>query len=139
MSENTTVRDLSEFIPKEGNEIHDVEKLKDATDEELKPFTDQLIKWLDNRSYPVTKEVTEILAKHPEIISDSIIKVLDKEQGNEEWKVNVIQELIPKIDGGANEAVVQALIRLVRRPTIEESTDGPCAEAKIYLQSINRY
>ena len=69
---------------------------------------------------------------------EEMLQVLDPEQTDEAKKKELIGEL-SKLDAPPSEQIVQAVMRLIRKPTIPEASEKVYDEAVAYLKSICRY
>ena len=70
---------------------------------------------------------------------EEILEILDPEQIDEGKKKSLLSEELPKLEKTPSEQVIQGIMRLIRKPTIPEASEGVYDEAVKYLKSICRY
>ena len=71
--------------------------------------------------------------------SEELIKIFDPEQTDESLKVKTIKEDISGLETPPEENVIQALMRIIKKPTIPEASEGVYDAVVAYLKSICRY
>ena len=69
---------------------------------------------------------------------EEMLQVLDANQSDENKKKELIKEL-SQLDIPPSEQIVQAVMRLIRKPTIPEASENVYDAAVAYLKSICRY
>lgn len=73
-----------DLLPKDKFDIQAIENLKNFTFEEIQSIVPDLLEWLQDMNWPVSKPVAAILIPFTEQISPEIVKIL---KGNDEmWK-----------------------------------------------------
>ncbi len=70
--------------------------------------------------------------------TDDIIKTLSSEATDEAAKLDLLQKKLPEGDP-PEEKVIQAIMRIIRKPNIPEASEGVYDAAVSYLKSIQRY
>ncbi len=110
---------IQDLIPKDKFDIETAQKLQNYSFEEVKPIIPNLLEWLQDLNWPVSKPVFEYMIPFTENISLEILQIL---QGKDEvWKYWILQ-----IFGNEtkNELVVNEIRRIARNPTEEEINEG---------------
>ena len=69
----------------------------------------------------------------------SILQELSPDQTDEQLKLKLLNEILPAEDKAPDENIVQAIFRIIRKPTIPEASEGVYDAAVTYLKSISRY
>ncbi len=106
---------IENLIPKDKFDIITAEKLKNYSFEEIKPIIPNLLEWLQDLNWPVSKLIADFLIPFSENIAFEILKIL---QGNDEmwkyWILLVFGKIIK------NELVIKEINRIAQNPTLEE-------------------
>jgi len=69
---------------------------------------------------------------------EDMISVLDRDNSDEESKKELIKKLV-SLDTPPSEPVIQALMRIIKKPSIPEASQGVFDDTVDYLKSICRY
>lgn len=113
--------EISELIPKDKFDIETANKLPNYTYEELKPIIPELLTWIQDMNWPVSKPVANYLQTLTEHLSNDIIEIL---QGTDDiwkyWTLHVfgLWNLKP-----LNELVRKEIERIAITPTESERTE----------------
>lgn len=106
---------IENLIPKDKFDIETAEKLKNYSFEEIKPIIPNLLEWLQDLNWPVSRLIADFLIPYSENIAFEIFKIL---QGRDEmWKYWILL-IFGKII--KNELVIKEVNRIVLNPTFEE-------------------
>lgn len=126
-----------ELVPKNKFDFSGIEELHMLSDEEIEPVLPFLLEWMKDMNWPVAKEMPELLSKHQRLIVPCIIKALQPEQLECDWKNFIIWELLPKLDSQYLIMMKAHLERIIENPTQEELFEGTDIAAKDFLQRNN--
>lgn len=106
---------VKSLIPKDKFDIEAAEKLKEYSFEEIKPIIPELLEWLQDLNWPVSKSVAEILIPFSENIALEILQILKGE--DEMWKYWILSVFGKTIK---NKLVLNEIERIVKNPTAGE-------------------
>jgi len=121
--------DAKTLIPKDKFDIETAEKLTNYSFAEVKKIVPNLLEWLQDGNWPVSKIVADFLIIHTENITQEILQIL---KGNDEvWKYWVLLAFGNKVK---DEIVVNEIKRIAQNPTEEEITEGLNEVAKEIIQ-----
>ena len=70
---------------------------------------------------------------------EEMIDALIPDQEDEAKKISLINDELAGLENPPGEAVIQALMRIIRKPTIPEASERVYDAAVEYLKGINRY
>ena len=70
---------------------------------------------------------------------EEMLDALKPDQEDEAKKISLINDELAGLGNPPGEAVIQALMRIVRKPTIPEASERVYDAAVEYLKGINRY
>lgn len=106
---------IKHLIPKDKFDFETVEKLKNYSFDEIEPIIPNLLEWLQDMNWPVSKPIADFLVPFSEEISSEILKIL---QSNDEmWKYWILLTFGKKIK---NRSVLQEITRIAKNPTKDE-------------------
>ena len=106
---------IKNLIPKDKFDIETAEKLKEHSFEEIKPIIPELLQWLQDLNWPVSKPIAEILIPFSENIALEILQILRGE--DEMWKYWIIL-VFGEIS--KNQLVLNEIKRISKNPTTGE-------------------
>lgn len=110
---------IKRLIPKDKFDFETVEKLKNYSFDEIKPIIPNLLEWLQDGNWPISKPVGELLLPFTEKISPEIAQIL---QGHDSvWKYWILQTFGKISD---NELVQSEIERILKSPTKDEIAEG---------------
>ena len=110
---------IKKLIPKDKFDFETVEKLKNYSFDEIKPIIPNLLEWLQDGNWPISKPVGELLLPFTENLSSEIVHIL---QGQDSvWKYWILQTF-GKIS--KNELVQSEIERILKSPTKDEMAEG---------------
>jgi len=110
--------DYEELIPKHKSDFETIERLKTSNIDEIKPIVEELLKWLQDGHWEISRPLSQILKPHANEISDSIIRIL--KSNDEEWKYYVIYSLLCKNKVLIKKEIRNELVRIKESPTRSE-------------------
>jgi hypothetical protein len=111
--------DVKTLIPKDKFDIETAEKLKNYSFEEVKTIVPNLLEWLQDGNWPVSKTVADFLTPFTENIAQEILHIL---KGNDEvWKYWILLIFGKNI---TNETVKDEIRRISLNPTEKEISEG---------------
>lgn len=106
---------IKKLMPKDKFDIETAEKLKQYSFEEITPAIPELLEWLQDLNWPVSKSITETLIPFSENIALEILQIL---KGEDEmwkyWTLLVFGEITK------NQLVLNEIKRISENPTTEE-------------------
>lgn len=109
---------IKQLIPKDKFDFETVEKLKNYSFDEIKPIIPNLLEWLQDGNWPISKPVGELLLPFTENLSSEIVHIL---QGQDSvWKYWILQTF-GKIS--KNELVQSEIERILKSPTKDEMAE----------------
>lgn len=100
-----------------------MEELRLLSDEEIAPILPALLEWMKDMTWPVAREMPELLSMHPEGLVPCIIEVLQPEQPECDWKNYIIWCLLPKLDKRYLVMLKSCLKRIAEKPTQGEKSE----------------
>lgn len=117
---------IKQLIPKDKFDFETVEKLKNYSFDEIKPIIPNLLEWLQDGNWPISKPVGELLLPFTENLSSEIVHIL---QGQDSvWKYWILQTF-GKIS--KNELVQSEIERILKSPTKDEMAEDVFEIAKL--------
>ena len=118
-------------LPKNKSDIATAAALKDVSAESLRPHIPELLTWLRDMNWPVSKMIAETLIKCDNDLIDPIRSIL---QGNDSiWKMWVISELLCHTSPNVRIALQNEIEELVHHPTENEKQEGVVEAARDVL------
>ncbi len=108
--------DLNKLIPEDKFDIEKVELLKDLTFDEIEPIIQNLLEWLQDGNWPVSRPLGKYLKALPaEKIGPYLMDILN---GNDyEWKYFLIAILGDKVNGVQYQPFLNEINRIAKEPT----------------------
>jgi hypothetical protein len=103
---------IRNLIPKDKDDTETAEKLKNYSYEELKSIVPDLLVWLQDGNWPISKTVSEYLQSICENISNEIFEVF--KTNDMEWKYYMILRFGPLKN---DELIQNEIIRIAKKPT----------------------
>lgn len=103
---------IRNLIPKDKGDTETAEKLKNYSYEELKSIVPDLLVWLQDGNWPISKTVSEYLQSICENISNEIFEVF--KTTDMEWKYYMILRFGPLTN---DELIRNEIIRIAKKPT----------------------
>ncbi|MFW0736919.1 DUF5071 domain-containing protein [Flavobacterium sp. T12S277] len=106
---------VKNLIPKDKFDFETVEKLKNYSFEEIESFIPDLLKWLQDINWPISRPIAELLIPYTEKISSEILKILQSQ--DQVWKYWILDTFgeITK-----DKIVLNEIERIAKDPTKEE-------------------
>lgn len=115
-----TKKELEILLPKHNQDNYHIEDLLLLSNEQFSLLADDLLIWMKNMHYPVTKEVALVLSKRHEVLKDNLIKNLNDNKVDAVWKYNVIAYVIALFNKEDKKYYTKTLNRIIDKPTKEE-------------------
>ena len=110
---------IKKLVPQDKFDFKTVEKLKNYSFDEIKPIIPNLLEWLQDGNWPISKPISELLVPFTENISSEILQIL---QGQDSvWKYWILQTF-GKIT--KDKIVWNEIERILKSPTQDEITEG---------------
>ena len=82
-----------QLLPKDKYDNSNIENLKKLQDEEIKPLIPELLTWLQDYNWPITKEVLNVLKGRENLVFPYIADILAGDDVM--WKCWIMELLIP--------------------------------------------
>ncbi|PWL39934.1 DUF5071 domain-containing protein [Flagellimonas aquimarina] len=109
---------INKLIPKDKGDIETAEKLNRYAYEELKPIVPQLLTWIQDMNWPVSRPVAKYLESISEHLTDDIINIL---KGTDEiWKYWCIHVFGLDTDKAIDPRLMKEFKRIATNPTQQE-------------------
>lgn len=106
---------IKHLIPKDKFDFETVEKLKNYSFDEIEPIIPNLLEWLQDMNWPVSRPLANFLVPYSEEISSEVLKIL---QGKDEiWKYWILLTFGKSIK---NKLIHQEITRIAQNPTQDE-------------------
>lgn len=106
---------IRNLIPKDKFDFETVEKLKNYSFEEIEPIIPDLLEWLQDINWPISKSVAEYLVPYTEKNSSEILKILhSQDQVWKYWILLIFGEIIK------DKTVLDEIERIAKYPTKDE-------------------
>ncbi len=113
---------LEALIPKDKFDIETAHQLNQYSYQELKPIIPDLLEWLQDCNWPVSKPVAEYLLTVSEHLTDDIVRIL---RGNDDiWKYYILTVFFQDTDKTIDIKVIAELERMLENPTQGEEEEG---------------
>ncbi|MBB4804163.1 hypothetical protein HNP37_004249 [Flavobacterium nitrogenifigens] len=109
---------IKNLIPKDKFDFETVEKLKGYSFDDIEPIIPDLLEWLQDMNWPISKPIAEILIPFAEKISPQILKILQSE--DQVWKYWILL-IFGKIIN--DKSVLKEIERIAKNPTKGEVED----------------
>ena len=122
--------DIKNLIPKDKGDTETAEKLKNYSYTQLKPIIPELLEWLQDGNWPVSKPVAEYLETICEDISSEILDVF--ETSDLEWKYYIILIFGPITK---DKSIRNIIMRIATNPTEKEIDAELCEVANEIIKN----
>ncbi len=114
-SKNQNSVNIKTLIPQHKSDFETVEKLKKYSFEEIEPIIPELLEWLQDGNWPISKEIAGFLIQFSEQISNELVKIL---KGDDEiWKYWILFTFRKSIK---NQLYLNEIERIIQNPTQSE-------------------
>jgi len=121
--------DIRDLIPKDKGDVETALKLTGHSYSELKPIIPELLQWLQDMNWPVSRPVAEYLETITEEISDEILKILRGDDGVWKYWIIIVFGCITQ-----NPEVLKEIQRIANNPT---NDDKDCEVDEIATECLN--
>lgn len=111
--------DIKDLIPKDKFDIETAKKLSNYSINEVQPIIPELLEWLQDGNWPVSKPIADHLIPFTQDISLEILQILKSNDGM--WKYWILLIFGKTIK---NEIVINEIKRIAINPTDDEINDG---------------
>ncbi|MCD0471749.1 DUF5071 domain-containing protein [Flavobacterium sp. JAS] len=119
---------IKTLIPKDKFDFETVEKLKNYSFEEIEPIIPNLLEWLQDINWPISKPIGELLIPFSEKISSEILKILKSEdQVWKYWILHTFGEIVK------DKMVLNEIERIAKDPTKDEIDEEVFEIAKVII------
>lgn len=106
---------IKRLIPKDKFDIETAKELTNYSFEEIQPIIPNLLEWLQDLNWPVSKTVADCLLPFSENIASELVKIL---RSNDEmwkyWIISVFGKIVK------DDSFLYEIKRIVQNPTEEE-------------------
>lgn len=100
------------LIPKDKSDFQTVELLKNYNFQQIKPIVPDLLEWLQDMNWPVSRPIADFLIPFTEEISSELIKIL--KTNDEMWKYWILLSFGKNIK---NKSVLNEIERITKNPS----------------------
>lgn len=108
--------DLNKLIPEHKFDTEKVELLKDLTFDEIEPIIRNLLEWLQDGNWPVSRPLGKYLKTLPaEKLGPYLMEILNR--NDYEWKYFLIAILGDKVNGVQYQPFLNEIYRIANDPT----------------------
>ena len=124
-------------LPKDKFDFATVETLNKLPVEAIAPHIPELLVWLQDTNWPISKPVANLLSKQRKELIEPIRTVL---YGNDAiWKKGIISDLVCNTDSEVRLSLSDELMRIANHPTKEEKEEETDLAARdaIFLLNYN--
>lgn len=110
---------IKNLLPKDKYDLESVENLKNFSFDEIQPIVPELLEWLQDCNWPVSKPIVNFLIPYTDNISADILEIL---KGTDEvWKYWILSGFGDTI---TNNLVIGEIKRIAFKPTKNELNEG---------------
>nr|WP_294782331.1 DUF5071 domain-containing protein [uncultured Flavobacterium sp.] len=106
---------IENLIPKDKFDFETVELLKKYSFEEIKPIIPDLLEWMQDMNWPISKPIADFLLPFKEQIAPELVTILKTNDGI--WKYWILISFGKTIQ---NDLVLNEIKRIAKNPTKEE-------------------
>jgi hypothetical protein len=106
---------IKTLIPKDKFDFETVDKIKNYSFEEIEPIIPDLLEWLQDMNWPISRPIAELLIPFSEKISSEILKILQSE--DQVWKYWILTTFGETVK---DKMVLNEIERIVNNPTKDE-------------------
>ncbi|MBR1528083.1 MAG: DUF5071 domain-containing protein [Oscillospiraceae bacterium] len=128
---------LYALLPKDKHDISDIPKLAVLSDAEIQPLLPELLKWLQDMNWPVSREILKILSERIHLLESDLIKLFAPEQQDEIWKYWLLTALLPASAEKLSDKTIASVRRIAASPTESEKIEELHLAAQKLLQEMN--
>ena len=119
---------IQDLIPKHKGDNETADKLKGYSYDQIKPIIPDLLTWMQDMNWPVSRPVADYLETITDHIGSDLVKIL---QGDDEvWKYWIIGRFGPLTK---DEDVLNEIRRIAFHPTKKETVDEVDEKARKIL------
>lgn len=123
---------IQNLLPKDKFDLETVENLKNFSFEEIQPIVPELLEWLQDCNWPVSKPILNFLLPFTDKISFNILEIL---KGSDEiWKYWILMGFGNSI---TNNLVIEEIKRIAFKPSKNEINEGIAEIALELIQKEN--
>lgn len=123
---------IKNLLPKDKFDIESVENLKNFSFDEIQPIVPDLLQWLQDCNWPVSKPIVNFLLPYTDNISADILEILT---GTDEiWKYWILSGFGDSI---TNILVIEEIKRIALDPSKQELLEGINEIALALVQKKN--
>lgn len=117
--------DIKKLIPKDKFDFETVEQLKKHSFKDIECIVPDLLEWLQDMNWPISKSIAEFLIPFSEKIALEILQILKSK--DEMWKYWILLKFGKIVK---NKLVVQEINRIAKSPTQDEIDNSVYEAAK---------
>ncbi|MDQ0092050.1 hypothetical protein J2T12_005494 [Paenibacillus anaericanus] len=115
------MEDIRDLIPRDKLDFERVEQLKNQPLENLRLILPELLKWLQDGNWPISKPIEDILIEFEHELLPYIREILESE--DVAWKYFVLNGLARKLSNDILKELEPHLRRIITTPTNDEETE----------------
>jgi hypothetical protein len=110
--------DIREWLPRDKHDFEAVRKLSKCSDAELKKIIPELMEWLQDGNWPISKSVEDLLLRFGEELIPHIKNVFKTRDST--WEYFMLTGLISRLPSKYLVLLKEDLERLLKNPTEDE-------------------
>lgn len=114
--------DIRECLPSDKHDFEAVRKLSEFSDVELKVIIPELMEWLQDGNWPISKPVEDLLLRLGEDLVPHIKDVLQTQDST--WEYFILVGLIDRLPVSHLSMLRSDLVRILESPTHDEILEG---------------
>lgn len=127
---------VEKYLPRHHLDNFYIDEMLELSEEEIKPILFELVSWLKDMSKPIANQLLPILIKNPNNLEPVIIKILDDEKSDSNWKYNIIRYVLANFPKENKKAYQKSLKRIVDKPFKYELKYDVVEIAQVLLNEI---
>ncbi|WFR65320.1 DUF5071 domain-containing protein [Paenibacillus amylolyticus] len=114
--------DIRELLPRDKFDFEAVSKLNEFGNEELKGIIPELMQWLQDGNWPISRPVEDLLLRLGEDLIPHIKDVLKSQDST--WEYFILVGLIDRLPLSHLSMLQTDLLRILESPTHDEKLEG---------------
>lgn len=131
-----TIEELRKYVPADKFDNTSIEFLLELKDEEIVLILDDLLIWLKDMNYLVSKELVTVLVAREEVLRQTINDILSDKEEDSIWKYNIINHIINGFEKDNLKHYEKSLKRIATKPTSYELDRETSDLAKLTIDKI---
>lgn len=113
--------DIREWLPRDKHDVKAIRKLSKCSDAELKKIIPELMEWLQDGNWPISKSVEDLLLRFGEELIPHIQNVFKTK--DPQWEYFMLSGLISRLPSQYLIILKDDLERILKNPTKSETLE----------------